>query len=153
MSRVIGGIGDFFSSLTQIVQGIFENLVDLPSQIVDLFVEALKSLFVPSENYFSDNFDAIKTLLETHLSLTSFKSLMEIIQNAQAGSLPDLKIKIFGVDYVLFSFKFFDPYIPTIHYWVKGFLGALLVLYNINQVYKLVRGGSLQDGVSRKAGD
>lgn len=153
MSRIIGGIGDFFSALTEIVQGIFENLVNLPSQIIDLLVDALKLLFVPSDNYFSSNFDSIKALLESHLSLTSFKSLMEIIQNAKAGTLPDLKIKIFGVDYVLFSFKFFDPYIPTIQYWIKGFLGALLVLYNINQVYKLVRGGSLQDGVSGKAGD
>lgn len=132
--------------LSTFVEDIYESLVDLPNTIIGLLSSLLNTLFVPSSTYFSINFNTIKSNLESHLSINSFRSLMESIQNASAGTLPDIKINMNGTEYTFLSFSFFTPYLPTIKNWIKGFLGALMVLYNINQIYKLIRGGSLHDG-------
>lgn len=135
--------------MSSFVENIYQSLVDLPSNLIGLLTTLLNTLFVPSDTYFSTNFNSIKSNLESHLNISSFRSLMESIQNASAGTIPDIKINMNGREYTFLSFSFFNPYLPTIKHWIKGFLGALLVLYNINQVYKLIRGGSLHDGAGR----
>lgn len=51
----------------------------------------------------------------------------------------DLLITFYGQTIPIVKFSVINPYLPTIHGWIKGVVYVLLVFYNINQVLKLIR--------------
>lgn len=135
---------DFFTTLVQGVKDIFQSLLDLPGKIVGLLGDLLKALFIPGDDYFSKHIASLQTSLANKLDLTSYNDLINTIQNAVAGDMPN--ITFMGVTFI--DFNLFKQYKPQINSMVRGFLFLFLIYYNIRNVYKLMRKDELASGGS-----
>lgn len=124
------------------LNSIWDAIKSLPSQIITQLKEAIKYMFVPSETYFSSKFDSLKTKLETKLSYSSYVSLVEGLRGS-GGTFKDVRVTLYGSDIVLIPASIVNSQLDTIHSWVRGFIFILLIFYNINNIYKMIRGTSL----------
>lgn len=135
------------------LNSIINSITSIPQKIVDLIGDLLKLLFIPDEEFFNERFDILKESLESRLSIESYKSLMQSIQTASAGEMPNIEAEIFGHTYTIVDFSIFAKYKPTFNGWVRGATFFFLLYYNINQIYKLIRGGSLSEALGMKSSE
>lgn len=137
ISGVVHGIGDIFGFLGHIV-----------SDLVGGFMDMLKSLFIPSDDFFSKKFDGVNTNLQGHVDIETYKIIADKVSNVSSSraGIPNITINWFGRNVTIVDFSFIQKYKNTINDWVRGFMLILLLFYNINNVYKLIRGGALADG-------
>lgn len=147
-TAIIEGLGGFFTNIISYLNPFSENFFGY--KLISLLGDLLKNLFVPSEDYLSNQFYNIKNDLENKLSYTSYIDLLEILEIDESGenisiSLSDYSIST-GINVSLnnfIDFSIFDEYKNVYFSWIRGFTFVFLIIYNINQVYKLIRGHSL----------
>ncbi len=58
---ILGKIGD-----------LFNEIINLPKKLIELLLEVLKSLFIPSDDYFTNKFNEIKELVESNLGVLAY---------------------------------------------------------------------------------
>lgn len=108
-------------------------LKDWIMSFFDALGNLLKSLFIPDTGFFSNNFNKLKDLFSTKFGFDNYTSFFEQLKN-QVASKPDYQGFI-NTDIWL-------PYIDKIHYYIKGFIYALMVIFNIKMLIWLVRGST-----------
>lgn len=122
---------------------------------MDLLSDLLKWLFVPSDNFFNDNIEDIKTRLSQKIPYQDYVNLFEDIKNVTNGEtlsvdLPEYKV---ADNLVIKKDKFIDfgkitKYKDTWYSWVRGFTFIFMIIYNINQITKFLRGINVADGAT-----
>ena len=129
----------------------FTTLIDYLTPSSENFI--LKLAFVPDDDYFSDRFEIIKTNFVNKIGVdgTEINQLGEVTSQSLTG-LSDFKGTVYGQEVEFLNFDWFTSYLPRIQNLARGFMFPLLLFYNLNQIYFLVRGVNLY-GTGRKGGE
>lgn len=125
-------------------------------KIIELIGDLLKTLFIPKEDYFSNKFTILKESFSERLSYQSYIDILEqtelIVAHEQLSI--DLDNYVVGSNTLsinkFIDFSIFDKYKSTYYGFVRGFTYIFLVLYVINNFYKLIRGTSLMNAIIHK---
>ena len=125
-------------------------------KIIELIGDLLKTLFIPKEDYFSNKFTTLKESFSERLSYQSYIDIFEqskLIKGDEQLSI-DLDNYVVGSNTLsinkFIDFSIFDKYKSTYYGFVRGFTYIFLVLYVINNFYKLIRGTSLMNAIIHK---
>lgn len=143
-------IVDVEPSLDGIAKGlssILSAILSMPDKIIAGLKDLLISLFVPSPTYFNDKIDSLLVLLKSVLPFEEYLNLLEIIGDFSGGDLEDITITIMGATATVVSFGSFRDILPTVRSWVRGVFFVFMVIYYINQIYKLIRNARLYEGM------
>lgn len=131
--------------------GLNTAINNLGTTIISGITNSLKSLFIPSDTYFQSKFDWLKTALRDRLSLSSYEQIITSFSAVSQGKFEDVTITIMGCSGKILDGAWFGKVMNQVHDWIRGLMFILLVFYNYNQIYKLIRGTDLM-GVSRTIG-
>lgn len=134
---------DFIPNLIEQIKNIISSIADLPGKIINGIIDALKTLFVPGDNFFKDNFDNIYAILNDKFNLDKFRSAFDTIMHTDVATLPSITITLFGMTMPLMDFSYLASALPTIHLLIRGAFYYHLIRYHIANVYKLIRGDDL----------
>lgn len=147
----------FIEPLTNLFNGttnIFELLGKIPELIVDVFSVLLQGLFIPENEYFPNKFNEVKTALIGKLGYDGYIEIFGDLENVNEGNFNFISLENYKVgDITINVSNFIDisrisKYRDTWFSWVRGVTFILLIIYNFNQIYKLIRGTNLADGMS-----
>lgn len=157
VNAVAGAVWDFLKDpVGSIVDGItslLDFLGGLVSDLIDALGTLFKTLFVPSDDYFDKQFDRLSKTLGTRIKTQDYEDLLNSLQRAsRASSLPDFTANIMGHHLTIVDMSWYSKYQSTIYSWVRGVMFFLLLFYNINMIYKVIRKDTLQNGSSGKSG-
>lgn len=150
IQNIAGGIWLRFQSA---LIDIWTSIVNLPFTLIDLLKSAIEYLFVPNEEYFAEKFDVIKTDFNNKIGVDG--AVIEQLGNVSAESLvglSDFQGMMYGKQVQFMNLDWLNSYLPRLHNLARGFIFPLLVFYNLNQVYLLVRGVNLY-GTGQKGGE
>ncbi len=113
----------------------------------------LKWLFVPSENFFSSNIEEIKIKISEKIPYQDYINLFETIKTVENGEDLSIDLKEYQIsdNLKIQQNKFIDfgkvtKYKETWYSWVRGFTFIFMIIYNINQITKFLRGVNVADG-------
>lgn len=128
--------------------GWFSNLGD---KIVNGLLDGIKGLFIPSNDFFSNQFNSLKDDLSNKLNLDTYNQIITSFKNVNQGKFEDVFINLpqYGLTNIkILDGSWFGKVADTFHDWIRGLMFILLMFYNYNQVYKLIRGTDMM-GVSK----
>lgn len=141
---VVGG------DIVGVATGIFDVVTDVAQTTADLFdiiyravVAALKACFVLPDEFFEEWRDIFIGMLQNKLSLEGYLNFISDIRDITASKLEDFKVTFFGTECTVLTFSWYYKNIGTINDLIRGFTYIVLVFFNINQAYKMLRGTSL----------
>ena len=125
-------------------------------KLVGLFGDLLKSLFVPSDNFFTSNIDNLKSQISNKMPYSDFLKIFGSIENVSAEdnsisiNMPEYKISdnLTIKQDKFIDFSFVTKYREVWYSWVRGFVLIFLVIYNLNQISKLLRGINISDAAT-----
>lgn len=141
ISYIGNSIWSFFS---QPLEDIWGTIKALPNIIITGIQDMLYYLFVPEEEYFLTKFNEIKSNFTNKLGVDV--SELEKLKNVSEVDLNNLSFfegTIFGKRVKFVDFTFLNQFKTRFHNLARGFIYPLLILYNLNQIYFLVRGANL----------
>ena len=133
------------------------------SDLLSFLGGLLKDLFVPEDDFFSDKINSLKDDLNYKIPIDNYIATLEEIENAGSTStysddIPlsvDLnnynlldKIKITLNNFI--DFSIFSNYKDTWYSWVRVFIYIMLVIYNVNEIIKFLRGFSITNGSGKE---
>ena len=133
------------------------------SDLLSFLGSLLKDLFVPEDDFFSDKINSLKDDLNSKIPIDNYIATLEEIENAGSTStysddIPlsvDLnnynlldKIKITLNNFI--DFSIFSNYKDTWYSWVRVFIYIMLVIYNVNEIIKFLRGFSITNGSGKE---
>lgn len=112
----------------------------------------LVHIFIPEEDYFSNVKETLLSDLEEALPYNDYLDFFNTIYNISTdGQLEDVSINNYQVGDSSISvkkfidFSYITKYKSTWFSWVRGFTFIFLVIYNLNQFVKFLRGFALAD--------
>ncbi len=124
-------------------------------KLISLLGDLLQWLFVPDDNYFSNNIDSLKSSLSEKIPYEDYIDMFGDIENVEGGNTSNINLngytvagKQFGLNNFI-NFSWILQYKETWYSWARGIVFILLIIYNINQIMKLFRGYSVGEGSSR----
>ena len=123
-------------------------------KLVGLILDGLRSLFVPSDDYFSNQFGEVKETLQNKLAYQSYIDLFGTLEDFSGNGATVVDFEGYKVGDSTISqdnflnFNLVTKYKDTWFSWVRAIFFIGLVIYNINQVYKMIRGTNLADGLN-----
>lgn len=103
----------------EFLQGIQDAIKNLGASIVNGFIDGLKALFIPRDNYFNDKISNLYTKLTDKLPFIEdikilFESLFQTIFNAD-DNVPIFNFTYKGVSMNIFDFSLYQKYRGLIH--------------------------------------
>ena len=122
-------------------------------KLVGLILDGLKALFVPADNFFSNQFGEIKQALQNKLAYQSYIDIFDTLEDfsGNGSTVVDFDGYVVGDSTIsqdnFLNFNFITQYKDTWLSWVRAIFFIGLVIYNINQIYKIIRGTKLTDGI------
>lgn len=136
----------------------------MPQIIWELFKEGLLWLFVPEDNYFNDKVDELKISLNEKIPYQQYIEELENLENISNTTRGSGDISL-GIDLNNYSvldkltinmsnfidFSIFSQYKSTWYSWIRVVFYIGLVIYNINQTVKFLRGFGIAEGSIRDA--
>ena len=138
--------------ISKVLSSILSAIVSIPDKIITGLKELLISLFVPSPDYFSNKIDSLLSLLKSVLPYADYINMLETIGNFSGGELKDITVTIMGATATVVSFGSFREILPTVRSWARGVFFVFMVIYYINQIYKLIRNTRLYEGMLPPSG-
>lgn len=127
----------------------------LGKKIIELLGDLLRFLFVPSDNFFDNKINEIKSKISEKIPYQDYIDMFETVKQVQSGEDIGIDLngyKIFGMTFNInkfINFSWITKYKTTWYAWVRGITFILLIIYNINQIMKLFRGYNVGEGISR----
>lgn len=109
----------------------------MPKKIIELLINALKTLFIPSENYFTNKFDNIKSQVASKFGFDTYIELFNALKSHVSGSID------FG-GYI--DISMWTNYLPTLQNFIRGFYYVMAIIFNIKMVMNLVRHNNIIQG-------
>lgn len=116
---------------------MFNAIISIPQKIIELLVEALKSLFIPKDGFFTSNFNDFKDKISIKLGFATYVEMFKSLSAHVSGS----------VDFGGFiDLSIWDKYLPTLQNYIRGFIYALGLIFNIKMIVWMVRGSTPIEG-------
>lgn len=119
------------------------------AEFIQKFWDALKDflvgLFVPKDGFWDEKLNTLKATLTSKFGLDGMEDILTSLQNMQAGKVPNFTMTLYGQTFTFIDMSFIQNNITLIHSVAYFVFGFLLIRYNLNNVYKMIRGGSLYD--------
>lgn len=146
----------FWSGLWDWLKKILDAILSIPGAILSglgaLITSIFTTLFVPDTAFWQNNFNNLNGEFKRVLDPTAYTSILESFQNLTSPTFNDITIpSIMGSPtVVIVESDYINSSLSTIHDWIRGFFFVLLALYNINMIYKLVRGGDVMSAAARR---
>ena len=134
--QVWGFFENAFSTVTGVVQNIFNSVVQVPDKILD----GLKWLFVPSEDKINKSIQTLSNTFKATFGVDSY-DISNIFGTETEIADQQATISVGGYEFTLtvFNVKYLVRAISTFRPVIRGFIVFLLILYNINQFFALIR--------------
>lgn len=141
---------NFLTDILSYINPFSDNF--LGKKIVSLIGDLLISLFVPENNYFTDKIDGLKASLNDRIPYQQYLDDLESLKNVNsARSSEDISTYVSLNNYAIsdklvinmnkfIDFSIFNKYKSTWFVWVRVVVYLLLLLYNINEFTKTLRG-------------
>lgn len=107
-------------------------------------------LFILPDDYFIKNFQYLKNEVPMMAFPLQIINDVERMSTLQGGYLDDIWADGWGGHHKIVDFQFLRDMLPTFHNFLRGIMFILLLMYNYDQVYKLIRGNSYGFGHSRQ---
>lgn len=114
--------------------------------------QLLQWLFVPSDDFFSSNIEEIKQQISQKIPYNDYVSLFETIKTVENGESFSIDLPEYQVsdNLKIKQDKFIDfdnitKYREKWYGWVRGFTFIFMIIYNINQINKFLRGVNIAD--------
>lgn len=126
-------IGDIFSA---ILNDILQAIKDLIGLLKKLLIE----LFVPSNTFFQDNFNNLRDKLVPFMNIDDFNNIFN--RDYTSGDVEDYYFNFMGNQHCI-PLSIYNSIKADILSWIRGIMYFLLVLFNLKNIYRLIRGGSL----------
>lgn len=122
----------------------WEWLKEWTSNFFNNFNDMLLGLFVPDPDFFKDYFMHLKDMVSKKFGFDNYIEFFESLKGLSSHS-PE-----FGG---FINTSIWTPYIDKIHYYIKGFIYALLVIFNVRMIIWTIRGSTpIKDGQGNVTG-
>lgn len=159
-------IGEWFTNLItnlgQWFSNAIDNIVDFKDSVIEWFAgffiwlwELFLGLFIPdyqgtstlaegteSVGYFARKNNELLDLLQSKLKYNELINPWTSIKNITSSTPPNITCTLYGQTFTIIDWSYMLEFRPTIYFWVRGFYYPLFLIYQYNQVYKLIRGSS-----------
>lgn len=99
-------------------------------------------MFILPESYFIDNFRKLQNEMPTNSFGYQLVEYFGDLGNVSGGHLNCITINYAGQTHDVVCFEPLNEKLPIFHNWVRGVIFVLLLFYNYDQLYKLIRGSS-----------
>lgn len=142
----------FEGAINLIISGI-STIADWVGSFFKFLGDLLHDLFVPSDDYFESETNKLQSQIESKVGTEDYTNVLNSLTRASRTGLQDIKVDLWGISVTLVPFSMITPYISTIQDWTRGFMFVFIVLWQINNMYKLIRGTSLITLKSSKGGE
>lgn len=157
LSDLVSALGNFIWSLFEgainLIVGGIEKIVDWIGSFFKFLGDLFHDLFVPSDDYFSSETGKLQKQIEGKVGTEEYTNALNSLTRASKSGLQDIKVNLWGITVTLVPFSLITPYIATIQNWTRGFMFSFIILWQINNVYKLIRGTSLINFSGNKGSD
>lgn len=132
-------MGDWFGSL-------LSAIIELPAKLLELLGDLLKSLFIPSDSFWDNTFKDFESIISSKIGTDGYASIMSSLQSATSGQIPNFSINLNGQSMTIIDMGFISNNLGILHTIIRAIVFALLIRYNINNVYKVIRKDNLSAG-------
>lgn len=146
-------IWSLFEGAINLIIGGIETIVNWVGSFFKFLGDLLHDLFVPGNDYFESETNKLQTKIESKVGTEEYTNALNSLTKASRVGLEDIKVNLWGITVTLVPFSMITPYIGTIQNWTRGFMFVFIVLWQINNMYKLVRGTSLISFSGSKGGE
>lgn len=120
-------VNDTNKSILDTIKGVFTAIIELPKKLVELLIEGLKSLFIPSDDFFSNKFDELTQNVEKKMGVLAYpltitiETFQFLLTVEDTGSYiitwPDVVVPNF--DFVIISSGSFELSIILENGWIN----------------------------------
>lgn len=113
-----------------------------PETFLDRLFSKFVDLFILPDTYFTDRFNEIRN--EVPMMVFPLQIIDDLESIARLGPyvLDDIRVTAWGGTHTIVDFQGLRDSLPIVQNWVRGVIFILLLFYNYDQVYKLIRGSS-----------
>lgn len=133
----------FLGGVTAGIADLISTILGLVGDLLDGLFELVKKIFLPSDNFWSSNLDGLKNKF-FHDEIKEVQNGVESLETVGSGQFGDVTGSLMGVDNLtIIDSTSINMSLEKIHSWVRGFFYPLLLFFNINQMYRVIRGTSL----------
>jgi|GEM_PF-5778321 hypothetical protein len=150
IDSIRGGISSIIAAITNIAKTIIEGirglLVEFLKLLLDGLKDLLKSLFVPSDDFLQEKFNGLKSNLGSKFGTDEVNSFFGSLSSAQPKGFSDIVFK--GQKVV--DMTFINSALPNIKVYTDGLFWFLLICYQIDNVYLMIRGKRLFNSLIKK---
>ena len=141
-SNVISSLGEWFSDtigkIVEFKDGVLAWFAGFFTWLWEMFI----GLFVPADGFFSEKNNLLRSALESKLKYSEIINPFQTISNLVSRTPDNITCELYGKTFTIIDWKYILEIRPTIYFWVRGFYYPLFLVYQYNQIYKLIRGSS-----------
>lgn len=105
------------------------------------FTESIKNLFIPQPDYILSKFNNIRLNLAEKYQIMDLTFISDDFNSLSCVPLPNLYFR----DYLIVDTSYVNNMAETIREWQSYLWYIILVLFNVNNVHKLIRGVGMVD--------
>lgn len=134
------------SALSSALTAILDAIGALAGAIAEAFQGVLTWAFIPEEGYFKGKYEVLEKLLNARFGTVA----IDLTGLTGDKSFDDITVTIFGSTVTIVSFASVETALDFFRPVIVGFIGVLGLIYNYNNLYRLVKGTSY---VSSSGGD
>lgn len=135
---------EWLKALLDALYKILNAILAIPSLIINALKALLLALFVPTDGFWDDNVNDIRKVVTDELDAEDLLEEVDNLGGVSGGQFKDVVVSLMGVDNLeVIDADSVNSVLNFIHKFVRGVVFPFLILYNINQLYKLIRGTSL----------
>lgn len=136
-----GWLLDILKAILNAIKAIVTFLTTFFTKLMEMLIDLIKSLFVPSDTYFTDSFNKLKNNFGNRLNYKTYTDLFD--KTYSGSSIKDVVINWQGQEITIVKFSEFESFRSFFNTVVYAFFFFLLAIYNYNQLYKMLRGTDL----------
>lgn len=132
---------DWLKELIQSIIDLIKSIIDWLSNFWIHLWEFLKSLLVPGETYFVDEFGKVTEKMKEKIPSIDITKLEDLAVGE--FKFKDIYANFFGIECLVVRGSLINNVIGWARPIIQGLIALFLLLYNYNQIYVLIRGTSL----------
>lgn len=132
---------DWLKELIQSIIDLIKSIIDWLSNFWTHLWEFLKSLLVPGETYFVDEFGKVTEKMKEKIPSIDITKLEDLAVGE--FKFKDIYANFFGIECLVVRGSLINNVIGWSRPIIQGLIALFLLLYNYNQIYVLIRGTSL----------
>lgn len=140
-----GSLWDWLKALLQKILDLISSIVDWLTSFWDKLLEMLtnfiSSLFLVEDSYWSDNIGEITEDIKSKYPSVDVGALESLAVGEK--KFVDIKASFFGVEGVVVRGSVVNNVISWARPIIQGAIAIFLLLFNYNQLYKIIRGGNV----------